>query len=308
VLELRAGVRRAIRDLFDAAGFLEVDTPVLAAEVLPEAYIDPLTVQVAGQPAARWLQASPENLMKRLLASGSGPIYQLAPAFRDGERGPQHDVEFTILEWYAPGTTLDDAAALLDRLCGRVLGTRGIVRTTCTAAFGEHAGVDPLACDAATLVAAAARAGVALPPGPALAEQAFDRAFEVLLAEVVQPRLGLDTPLMLEAWPPSQSAFARLDAESRAAQRFELFVHGVELANGWEEETDRERLADRIAAANAIRRTGGRPELPVPERLLAAHGPKMPAGVGAALGFDRLVMLAAGSRSIDAIRCFPDGA
>lgn len=309
VLELRQRVRQTIRGLLDADGFLEVDTPVLAAEVLPEAHIDPVPVRLADRPEPRWLQASPENLMKRLLAGGSGPIYQFAPAFRDGERGPQHDVEFTILEWYAPDTTLDQAADLLARLCAAVLGTSGLVRTTCAAAFGEHAGVDPLTSDAATLLAAAGRAGVAVPAGLAdlPAAEAYDRAFELVLAEVVQPRLGRQRPVLLEAWPASQAAFARLDPESATARRFELFVAGVELVNGWEEETGREPLAARIDKANAVRRSAGRPVLPVPTRLLAAHGPAMPAGVGAALGFDRLVMLAAGARSIDQVRCFRDG-
>jgi lysyl-tRNA synthetase class 2 len=133
----------------------------------------------------------------------------------------------------------------------------------------------------------------------------WDRAFEILLAEVVQPRLGHGRPTMLEAWPASQSAFARLDpAAGGSARRFELFVRGVELANGWEEETRREVVAARIAAANAAREADGRPRLPEPARLLAAHGEAMPDGVGAALGFDRLVMLAAGAESIDAVRCF----
>ncbi|MFM8414408.1 MAG: amino acid--tRNA ligase-related protein [Planctomycetota bacterium] len=309
VLELRQRVRRTIRGLLDADGFLEVDTPVLAAEVLPESHVDPVPVRLAGKAEPRWLQASPENLMKRLLASGSGPIYQFAPAFRDGERGPQHDVEFTILEWYAPGAMLDHAADLLARLCAAVLGTTGLVRTTCSAAFREHAGVDPLTADAAALVAAAGRAGVAVPAGLAdlPAAEAYDRAFELVLAEVVQPRLGHSHPVMLEAWPASQAAFARLDPESATARRFELFAAGVELVNGWEEETDRESLMDRITKANEVRRAAGRSVLPVPTRLLAAHGPAMPAGVGAALGFDRLVMLAAGARSIDHVRCFPDG-
>jgi lysyl-tRNA synthetase class 2 len=309
VLELRHRVRRAIRELFDGLGFLEVDTPVLAAEVLPEAHVDPLPVALAHPATTRWLQASPENLMKRLLAAGSGPIYQFAPAFRDGERSPQHDVEFTILEWYAPGTTLAEAVPLLEKLVTTVLGTSGLDRTTCSAAFLDHAGVDPLVADAAGLLAAARRAGLTLPEGIGSlpAAEAFDRGFELLLAEVVQPRLGHDRPVLLEAWPASQAAFARLDPESGAARRFELFVSGVELVNGWEEETAREPLAARIAAANAVRRATGRRVLPVPERLLAAHGAAMPAGVGAALGFDRLVMLAAGSRSIDSVRCFPDG-
>jgi lysyl-tRNA synthetase class 2 len=309
-LERRADVRRNIRALFDAAGFLEVDTPVLAAEVLPEAHIDPVPVRLAGAADPRWLQASPENLMKRLLAAGSGPIYQFAPAFRDGERGPQHDVEFTILVWYAPGTSLDDAADLLERLCEAVLGTRGLDRTTCSEAFSQHAGVDPVSASSGELLAAVARHVPVRPEGLAALGPAdlADRCFELLLSEVVQPRLGRERPLMLEAWPASQAAFARIDAgPPAAARRFELFIGGVELVNGWEEETGRDPLEARISSANAIRRAAGRPVLPVPARLVAAHGPGMPAGVGAALGFDRLVMLAAGASSIDEVRCFPDG-
>lgn len=310
ILERRAEVRRVVRDLFDTAGFLEVDTPVLATEVLPEAHIDPVAVRLAGSADPRWLQASPENLMKRLLAGGSGAIYQLAPAFRDGERGPQHDVEFTILEWYAPGAALDEAAGLLERLCTAVLGTRGLERTTCAAAFTAHAGIDPLLAQPADLLAAVGRLVPAPPVGLETLPSAElgDRCFELLLSEVVQPRLGHERPVMLEGWPASQAAFARIDAGPPAtARRFELFVRGIELVNGWEEETGREPLAARIATANEIRRAAGRGVLPVPARLVAAHGPGMPAGVGAALGFDRLVMLAAAAASIDEIRCFPAG-
>lgn len=310
ILERRAHVRRVVRDLFDAAGFLEVDTPVLAAEVLPEAYIDPVAVRLAGHPDPRWLQASPENLMKRLLAVGAGAIYQFAPAFRDGERGPQHDVEFTILEWYAPETSLDDAARLLERLCELVLGTQGFDRTTCSAAFLTHAEIDPVTASPADLLAAVERLVGVVPEGLATLAPAElgDRCYELLLSEVVQPRLGHARPLMLEAWPASQAAFARIEPGPPAtARRFELFVRGVELVNGWEEETGRESLETRIDRANAIRRADGRTILPVPARLVAAHGPGMPAGVGAALGFDRLVMLAAGAASIHQVRCFPDG-
>lgn len=310
ILERRAHVRRVVRDLLDTDGFLEVDTPVLAAEVLPEPHIDPVAVQLAGNAAPRWLQASPENLMKRLLAGGSGAIYQFAPAFRDGERGPQHDVEFTILEWYAPDTSLDHAADLLTRLCAAVLGSVGLDRTTCRAAFLAHAGVDPTTAAPDELLVAVRRHVPVMPQGlTALGPKDLaDRCFELLLSEVVQPRLGHTRPLMLETWPASQAAFARIDAGPPAtARRFELFVNGVELVNGWEEETGREPLEARITAANEIRRAGGRPVLPLPTRLVAAHGPDMPAGVGAALGFDRLVMLAAEAASIDAVRCFPDG-
>jgi len=311
ILELRASVRTALRGVFDAGGFVEVDTPVLSAEVLPEAHIDPIPVPVDGpQRPPHWLQASPEALMKRMLAAGAGPIYQFARSFRAGERGRLHDVEFVLVEWYAPGATLDDTAGLVDRLCRATLGSRGVERVSCARAFGEIVGVDPRSASIADLAAAATRAGLAPPPGTAAAagQECWDRWFEYLLAEAVGPRLGRSLPTMLEDWPASQAAFARLAPDDpRTARRFELFVAGVEVANGWEEETRREVLAARIAEANRIREADGREVLPVPRRLLEAHGPSMPAGVGAALGFDRLAMLAAGADGIDAVRCFRSG-
>ncbi|MGB8852631.1 MAG: amino acid--tRNA ligase-related protein [Pirellulales bacterium] len=308
LLETRARVRRSLQQLFDGLGFLEVDTPVLSPEVLPEAHIDPVTVPVAAG-ATHYLQASPEALMKRMLAAGSGPIYQFARAFRAEERGRLHDVEFVLLEWYAPGTTVADAATLLERLCAATLGTAGIDRVTCHDAFGDHAGIDLDGATADDLAAAIERAGSFVPASNAAESEVnrWDRGFEQLLAEVVQPRLGRERPTLLEAWPASQAAFARLDpAAPHTALRFELFVQGVELANGWEEETSRDVLAGRIAAANRARAASGRAVLPTPERLLAAHGSGMPAGVGAALGFDRLVMLAAGGDSLAAAGWRPD--
>jgi lysyl-tRNA synthetase class 2 len=306
LLETRMRVRRSLQQLFDGLGFLEVDTPVLSPEVLPEAHIDPVAVPVAAG-TTHYLQASPEALMKRMLAAGSGAIYQFARAFRAGERGRLHDVEFVLLEWYAPGTTLADAAVLLERLCAAVVGTTGIDRVSCRDAFRDHAGIDLTAATADNLAAAIARAGGAVPASNAADPEPdrWDRGFEQLLAEVVQPRLGRGRPTLLEAWPASQAAFARLDpAAPDTALRFELFVDGVELANGWEEETSRDVLAARIAAANRALAATGRDVLPTPERLLAAHGAGMgtgmPAGVGAALGFDRLVMLAAGGDSLAA--------
>jgi lysyl-tRNA synthetase class 2 len=308
ILELRSRIRSGLRDVFDGRGFVEVDTPVLSPEVLPEAHIEPIAVHVDGPDRSpQYLQASPEALMKRLLAADSGPIYQFARSFRAGERGKQHGVEFVLLEWYAPGTTLADAATLLETLCHTALGSDGIERITCSRAFGELAGVDPLSATLADLTAAGRRAGLdplseadRTPP-----DQQWDRWFERLLAEVITPRLGHERPTMLEAWPVSQAAFARIDpADPRAARRFELFVAGVELANGWEEETSRTVLETRIEAANRIRAAERRAVLPSPQRLLAAHGPTMPEGVGVALGFDRLVMLAAGVDSIDAVRSF----
>lgn len=303
LLELRARVRRSLRDVFERRGFVEVDTPVLSREVLPEAHIDPLAVILEGDERPRFLQASPEALMKRLLARGSGPIYQFAQSFRAGERGSLHDVEFCLLEWYEPDAGLADVGPLVAELAAAALGTRGIDTITCREAFQAHAGVDPSAATAAELEAAAAAAGVDVPT--TTGDDRWDRAFELVLSQVVQPHLGRGVPMLLVDWPASQAAFARLD-ERGVARRFELFVEGVELANGWEEEPSREVLEERIAAANEVRIRSGREPLPVPERLIAAHGDGMPAGIGAALGFDRLVMLAAGCRSIHEVRGLRD--
>ena len=306
-LARRAGARGTLRALFDARGFVEVDTPILSLEVLPEAHIDPISVAVDGPDRpVHWLQASPEALMKRLLADGSGPIYQFAPSFRAGERGAVHDVEFVLVEWYAPGATLDTTAPLVEAICQSVLGTRGLERIPCRDAFREHAGVDILSATLAEWRDAGRRFAVAAPQGT---DDLPEMWFELLLSEVVGPRLGRGgRPTTLELWPAAHAAFARLDeGDPRLARRFELFVDGVELANGWEEDTGRDLLAERIGEANRVRTATGRPVLPVPHRLLEAHGPKMPQGVGAALGFDRLVMLAAGGASIDAARPFATG-
>lgn len=306
ILRRRQAVRQALRAVFDARGFLEVDTPILSQEVMPEAHIDPLHLHTA-EGRQRFLQASPEALMKRLLARGAGSIYQFAHAFRDGERGARHDIEFLLLEWYAPGTSLDDAAVLLEQLTATTLGTQGLERLTCREAFARHAGVDLGTADADRLAVAAAEARCPLPQGWERDPEAvrFDRLFEFLLSEVVSPRLGHGKPVMLEAWPVSQAAFARIDPnDATVARRFELFASGVELANGWEEETSASELAERITTANAARCADGRSQLPIPSRAITAHGDAMPEGVGAALGFDRLVMLAAGASSIDDVRCF----
>lgn len=308
LLETRTRVKRSLQQLFDGLGFLEVDTPVLSPEVLPEAHIDPVAVPVATG-TIHYLQASPEALMKRMLAAGSGPIYQFARAFRAGEHGRLHDGEFVLLEWYAPGTAIADAATLLEQLCAATLGTTGIDRVSCRDAFRDHAGIDLEGATADDLATAIVRAGGSVPASNATEPETdrWDRGFEQLLTEVVQPQLGRERPTLLEAWPASQAAFARLDpAAPHTALRFELFVEGVELANGWEEETSRDVLAGRIAAANRARAASGRAELPTPERLLAVHGAGMPDGVGAALGFDRLVMLAAGGDSLAAAGWRPD--
>ncbi|MFM8538012.1 MAG: amino acid--tRNA ligase-related protein, partial [Planctomycetaceae bacterium] len=200
LLERRARIRRTIAALLDTRGFVEVDTPVLGAEVVPEGHIEPIRVRVGDED--RYLQASPELLMKRLLPLGSGPIYQFARAFRAGERGDHHDLEFVLLEWYEPGATIAGTADLLDRIGQEVLGTDGIERLGCREAFMAHAGVDPFVATARDLEMALDRLGIGRPTTPGT-DQRWDRGVELLLAEALQPHLGHGRPTLLERWPAS---------------------------------------------------------------------------------------------------------
>ena len=304
LLQRQATVRSLIRRRLEIQGFLEVDTPIVSRELLPEVSIDPYSVIQGTE--NKFLQTSPEPHMKRLLAEDSGPIYQFAHCFRQDERGPHHDTEFTMLEWYEPGATLTSTAELIQRLLHDSLRTNGLQRLCCRDAFIQHANIDPITANVDALLKASHFHNVIIPDSISRLpeEQQWSLAFELLLSEVVAPQLGIPQPTMLESWPASESAFARLDPTNKqVALRFEVFVAGIELMNGWQEETCSSTIQKRLEKTNRIRMSFEKRKLPLPDRLLAVHD-NMPEGVGVALGFDRLMMLAAGTDSIDAIRYF----
>jgi lysyl-tRNA synthetase class 2 len=270
--------------------------------------------------------------MKRLLAAGFGPIFQITRAFRDGERGRLHNPEFAILEWYRPGW---DHHALMDEvedLVRAVLSGVGVPpelaaevagrfeRLTYREAFLRAAGTDPFAASERELEAAAReRAGLAGPPhgdqtvavpAPGHPERMDrDSLLNVLLAALVERTLGFGRPTFLLDYPPSQAALARVrqrgPGDPPVAERFELHVRGVELANGYHELTDPEEQERRFRAASEARRAAGKVELPLDERFLEALRSGLPACAGVALGLDRLVMLAVGAQRIDDVIAFP---
>lgn len=304
LLRRQATVRSLIRNRLESRGFLEVDTPIVASELLPDVSIDPYTVTYGNE--KKFLQTSPEPHMKRLLAEDSGSIYQFAHCFRSEERGPHHDTEFTMLEWYEPGANLTSTAELITQLLHDSLHTNGLQRLPCRDAFIQHADIDPMTAGVGALLQASNFHNVGIPESISNlpAEQQWSLAFELLLSEVVSPKLGIAQPTMLESWPASESAFAQLDSTNKQLSlRFEVFVTGIEIMNGWQEETCSFTIRKRLEKANTIRTSFEKQKLPLPNRLLAVHD-NMPEGIGVALGFDRLVMLAAGTDSIDAIRYF----
>jgi len=307
-LRLRALLLRRLREFFDRLGFLEVETPLLSADVVVERHLDlfqaTFSAGTNGPSRTAWLPSSPEAAMKRLLAAGFEAIYQVAHAFRAGENGPHHNSEFTLVEWYRAGEDLSAGMERTDRLCQALLGLGQARRLSYQEAFEQYAQVDPHRAETRRLIEAAQRLEIPVPAG--LDPHDRDAWLDLLLVERVQPHLGRDRPVLLYDYPAGQAALARVRAgEPPVAERFELFVSGVELANGYQELTDPEELRDRFRRTNAQRAADGRRPLPEPERLLRAMEQGLPEAVGVALGFDRLVMLAAGAERIDQVIAFP---
>ncbi len=316
-LRRRAELLRKVRDFFDARGFLEVETPILSADTVVDRHLEPLRAAPLGRAAdaprnsagpAMWLQTSPEFCMKRLLAAGAESIYQVAKVFRAEERGRLHNPEFTMVEWYRRGDDMRQAIALLSDLAETLL-ERGPAETIRYGdAFARHVGLDPHRAGLDALRSAAR----SLPGGDSPLPTEFDRdgLLDWLLTECVQPRLGLERPTIICDFPASQAALAqvRIDAsddQPPVAERFELYVGGVELANGYHELLDPAVLRGRNAETNRQRVADGNRPLPIESRLLAAMDAGLPASSGVALGFDRLVMLATGANSLDEVIAFP---
>jgi lysyl-tRNA synthetase class 2 len=302
-LELRAGLLARVREFFAERGVLEVDTPVLSQGATTDPQIASLRTDVRGA-GVRYLQTSPEFAMKRLLAAGSGDIYQLCRVFRDGERGRHHNVEFTLLEWYRTGF---DHHALMDEvadLLRAVLGAERVdpvERMSFRAAVERHAGLDPFAAGADDCAACLARAGVAVPSACGR-----DELLDLIAGEIVGPRLGRAGAAFVFDYPASRAALARLRAgDPPVAERFELYLDGIELANGFHELADAKEQRVRFERDLRARADVVAAAVPVDERLLAALEAGLPACAGVALGFDRLVMLAAGAARIDEVIAFP---
>ncbi len=308
-LRLRAELLGKVRDFFQGHGFLEVETPLLSSDTVVDRHLDPFGVfidpSVPGRDARQmWLQTSPEFGMKRLMAAGGEAIYQVTRAFRRHELGALHNPEFTIVEWYRRGDSMIDGMKLLSKLCEALLTLGPAETLSYRDAFLRHAGIDPHAASLEALVSAAQGHGVGVP-------ESFDRQdrdawLDLLLVSRVEPRLGSGVPTILFDYPASQAALALVrDGDPPLAERFELYVRGIELANGFHELVDAEVLRQRQRANNAARQADGKPSLPEENRLLAAMRHGLPDCTGVALGLDRVVMLAAGARTLREVVSFP---
>lgn len=290
VLRIRAAMIQSIRGFFLDQGFLECETPLRIPAPAPESHIDAVA-------SGEWfLHTSPELCMKRLLAAGYPKIFQICKCFRAGERGAFHLPEFTMLEWYRPGTDyrtlMDDCEDLLVRVAGE-LGLSDAVlwqgkriallppweRITVREAFARYAG---------------------LSVDDALRRDCFDET----MVYAIEPHLGMERPVFLYEYPAGLGALARVNAENPdVAERFELYAAGLELANAFSELTDATEQRRRFEKASRDRRRKNCPAYPLPERFLAALS-RMPASAGIALGIDRLAMVLSDQATIDAVVTF----
>jgi elongation factor P--(R)-beta-lysine ligase len=308
-------LHRAIRARLESLGYQEVETPLLVPVPGMEPHIRAFEVPFVpetdvGRARTLYLHTSPEYAMKRLLADGSGPIFQICKVFRNGEVSPTHNPEFTMLEMYRPRA---DYRAIMDDLestlaaAAAVLGNSGpfalrpYERVTVHEALRRETGIDLHdAPDAASLGEAARRVGVRTEPG-----DGFDDVFFRLFLEKVEPRLGRHRPAFLIDYPASMAALARLSPQDPSvAERFELYARGLELANGFSELTDPEEQRRRLEEERAFRIAHGRPAYPLDEAFLEAVG-RMPPSGGVALGLDRVLMLLLGAERIEDVLLFP---
>ncbi len=302
-LRRRSELLRVVRTFFHNRDFVEVETPLLSCEVIPEQHIEPTSInRDAMHRRNQYLQASPELHMKRLIAAKMQAIFQITRSFRNEERGPLHNPEFTIVEWYRTGDDLQAGMQLLDELCQATLATPAAQRTTYAAAFEQHAGICPHTSTAEQLAARTQELKLPVPDTMRTGDR--DEWLNILLALQIEPRLGRDRPEILYDYPASQAALAKVATREdgkRVAERFELYYRGVELANGYHELTDAAELRNRLEEVNRQREIDSRAALPMPKSLLDAMKTGLPACAGCALGFDRLAMLACGAKSIDEV-------
>lgn len=307
-LKARAEMYTKIRQFFAERNVLEVETPILSQAAVTDVHLASVQVQrhIHGKLNTQYLQTSPEFPMKRLLASGSGAIYQICKVFRDDEHGRKHNSEFTMLEWYRPGLDLKGLMHETSELLEACLAHRfGEVRPYILSykhAFQDRLDINPLQATLKQLKETANRVGLNLDLGN-------DRLayMDLLFSHFVEPSLGFDAPVFLTDFPPEMASLAKVKTDEDGelvAARFEVYIEGLELANAYDELLDAELLAARFDADNAKRAHQGLPVIPTDQHLLAAL-PNMPECSGIALGIDRLLMVAMNKMKIEQVITFP---
>lgn len=311
-LRLRAHLLANIRDFFHRRGILEVETPLLSQAATTDPNIESLVTHYVGpgfpKGADFYLHTSPEFAMKRLLAANSGPIYQIGKVFRQGEKGRFHNPEFTLLEWYRPGFSyrelMGEVRALVEEILKQYMPMPQSEELTYNEAFQQYAGIDAHQATPQDLINCMAQHGIKDVPGLSLQDR--DGILNLILSHVVEPHLGINKLTFIYDYPATQAALARIrPGPPKVAERFELYINGMEIANGFHELGDSDEQQHRFANDLGKRRSAELRQVPMDERLLAALNYGLPDCSGVALGIDRLCMIAAGVDNIQDVISFP---
>lgn len=301
-LEVRAAMLRAAREYFIATRALEVETPTLSSAAVTDVHLASISAHALQRQC--YLHTSPEYPMKRLLAAGCGDIWQVCRVYRDGESGRWHNPEFTLIEWYRLGmdhhALMNDVERLVNAMLPPVRQFDRAERLTYREAVQLHTGVDALEDSLPVLIARLESADIDV---PASLRTDRDGCLDLIMSVLVGPRLGHDRLTFIYDYPASQAALAR--TRGAVASRFEAYMDGIELANGFHELADSREQRARFGKDLQERAARGLPAMPMDEHFLAALEHGLPECSGVALGFDRLVMCATGAQHIDAVLAFP---
>lgn len=297
-LQARAELLADIRHFFAERDVMEVETPLLSQHTVTDCYIDSFKVNTTKRDY--FLQTSPEYAMKRLLAAGSGPIYQISKAFRHDECGHQHNPEFTLLEWYRPDFTHHDLMDEMDLLLQRLLTCLPAERVSYRDLFLTHLNIDPHTIELEALNALLHHHHIDV------SDMDHDTALQLLLTHLIEPKLGCEEPLFLYDFPASQAALSRIRNDNPpVGERFEVYINGVELANGFHELSDADEQLKRFKNENTSRLKQNRKPVDIDQRFIAALKHGLPHCSGVALGLDRLLMIRLGVKHIQNVVAFP---
>lgn len=301
-LRTRAEILQKVRQFFAAKQVLEVETPLLCHTSVTDPFIESIPASVkTGKEQTYYLQTSPEYAMKRLLAAGSGCIYQITKAFRQGEIGRYHNPEFLMLEWYRLNFTHHDLMDEMDELLQCLFGTQQAERISYGDLFTLHLNINPYEAELKQLEQLANK--LAIKVQAPITD--VDTWLNLFMSHLIEPQLGKDNPCFIYDFPVSQAALARLNpGEPKTAARFEVYFKGVELANGFHELQDEVMQRNRFEANLVTRKLQGLTPMVIDERLLAALNHGLPDCAGVALGLDRLLMLITGSNMIADVLSF----
>ena len=300
----RAKIMRSIRRFFTDRGVLEVETPVLSEFGVTDVHLSTFSTEFiapqAGQSKTLWLNTSPEYHMKRLLAAGTGAIFQLCHVFRNEEAGSRHNPEFTMLEWYRPHFDMYRLINEVDDLLQQILDCEPTEIMSYQFAFQEFVGVDPLSVERPILVELARKYNFMCD-----LDEDRDTLLQFLFSTVVEPKIGRERPVAVYHFPATQAALAQISSEDhRVAERFEFYYKGLELANGFHELTDHREQLRRFEQDNVQRAKLGLPQREIDRRLLGALQAGVPNTSGVALGVDRLMMIALDKKRIEEVMAF----